>query len=349
MRNGEEMSNKSKKTTEIRAFILAQIEKHPSDLTGLAADKFKISKQAIRKHLQALIDDGSITAIGTTRDRQYKLNLLAESKIEVSLDSNISEDVIWRQDIRPKLQDVKPNIIGICQYGFTEMVNNVIDHSEGQKLLIYLRRTAAYIEILISDDGIGIFNKISKILGIDDKINVILELAKGKLTTDPQRHTGEGIFFTSRVFDNFTIISGNLMFAHTETDNDWLLEEKETLHEGTLVRLRINPESGRNTKDVFDKYADSENYGFSKTHIPVTLARYGDENLVSRSQAKRLLTRFERFKEIVLDFSGVEIVGQAFADELFRVFRIDHPLVHISYINANDQVEKMILRAVSPS
>jgi len=197
------------------------------------------------------------------------------------------------------------------------------------------------------ESGIGIFNKISKILGLNDKINVILELAKGKLTTDPQRHTGEGIFFTSRVFDSFMIISGNLMFAHTETDNDWLLEEKENIVEGTLVRLRIAPASRRTIKEVFDKYADGEDYGFSKTHIPVTLARYGDENLVSRSQAKRLLTRFEKFKEIVLDFSGVEIVGQAFADELFRVFKIDNPLVHVNYVNANEQVEKMILRAIS--
>jgi anti-sigma regulatory factor (Ser/Thr protein kinase) len=343
------MNKKNEKTTEIRAFILAQIEKHPADLTGVTSDKFKISKQAVRKHMQALVLDGSITATGATRDRQYQLNLLAELKIEVPINSNISEDVIWRQDIRPKLQDVNPNIIGICQYGFTEMVNNVLDHSEGKNLLIYLRRTAAYLEILISDDGIGIFNKITKILGLNDKIHVVLEIAKGKLTTDPQRHTGEGIFFTSRVFDNFMIISGNLVFAHTEIDNDWLLEEKENLHEGTLVRLRINPESRRNLKDVFDKYSDGEEYGFSKTHIPVTLARYGDENLVSRSQAKRLLSRFERFKEVVLDFSGVEIVGQAFADELFRVFRNNHPLVHISYLNASDQVEKMILRAVSSS
>jgi anti-sigma regulatory factor (Ser/Thr protein kinase) len=343
------MSKKSEQTMEIRAFLVAQIEKHPADLTGITSEKFKISKQAVRKHIQGLVDDGSITATGATRDRQYKLNLLTELKVEIPINSNTSEDVIWRENIRPKLQDVAPNIIGICQYGFTEMVNNVLDHSEGQKLVIYLRRTAAYLEIIISDDGIGIFNKISKILGLNDKINVILELAKGKLTTDPQRHTGEGIFFTSRVFDNFMIISGNLMFAHTETDNDWLLEEQENIIEGTLVRLRIDPGSKRNIKDVFDKYTDSEDYGFSKTYIPVTLARYGDENLVSRSQAKRLLSRFERFKQIVLDFSGVEIVGQAFADELFRVFNIDNPTVHISYINANEQVKKMILRAVSSS
>lgn len=81
----------------------------------------------------------------------------------------------------------------------------------------------------------------------------------------------------------------------------------------------------------------------------VTAEDVSDENLVSRSQAKRLLTRFDRFKEIVLDFSGVEIIGQAFADELFRAFQADHPSTHLTYLNANEQVEKMILRASGPS
>jgi anti-sigma regulatory factor (Ser/Thr protein kinase) len=343
------MGKKSKQTSEIRSFILSQIEKHPADITHITSDRFKISKQAVRKHLHGLVNDGAINAVGATRNREYKLNLLDELTVNIQITPDISEDVIWRQNIRPKLHDVPKNVIGICQYGFTEMVNNVLDHSEGNNLLIHFRRTAAFIEIIISDDGVGIFNKISKILGLDDKILVILELAKGKLTTDPKRHTGEGIFFTSRVFDHFMIISGNLVFAHTEADNDWLLEEKENLHEGTLVQLRIDPKSKRNLQDVFDKYAGSEDYGFSKTHIPVTLARYGDENLVSRSQAKRLITRFERFREIVLDFSGIDVIGQAFADELFRVFGLDHPSVHIRYVFANEQVEKMILRAMASS
>lgn len=341
------MSKKSQQTSEIRSFILSNVEKHPTDITNITSDKFKISKQAVRKHLQGLINDGLLEAIGATRDREYKLSLFDESVFAIEIQPGISEDTIWRQNIRPKLQDIPANVITICQYGLTEMVNNVIDHSDGKNLLIKLERTAAYIQIIIADDGIGIFKKISKILGLEDEIHVILELAKGKLTTDPKRHTGEGIFFTSRVFDHFMMISGNLVFAHTEADNDWLMEQKDNILKGTLVRLRIAPQSDRTIQDVFDRYAGSEDYDFSKTHIPVTLAQYGDENLVSRSQAKRLLTRFERFKEIVLDFTGVEMIGQAFADEIFRVFQLDHPAVNITYIHANEQVEKMILRAMS--
>ena len=38
-----------------------------------------------------------------------------------------------------------------------------------------------------------------------DKRQALFELSKGKFTTDPSRHSGEGVFFTSRMFDDFEI------------------------------------------------------------------------------------------------------------------------------------------------
>jgi len=66
---------------------------------------------------------------------------------------------------------------------------------------------------------------------------------------------------------------------------------------------------------------------------------------ISRSQAKRLLHALDRFKKIVLDFKGVSTVGQAFADEVFRVFAKAHPGIDIEPINATENVDFMIRRA----
>jgi hypothetical protein len=107
--------------------------------------------------------------------------------------------------------------------------------------------------------------------------------------------------------------------------------------------MKIKLDSKRTTKEVFDFY--SEDFDFTKTHIPVFLAQHGNENLISRSQAKRLLTRFEKFKEIILDFQDVEIIGQAFADEIFRVFQNEHPTINLHPVNANKEVLGMIQRA----
>ena len=79
------------------------------------------------------------------------------------------------------------------------MVNNAIDHSEGTTLAIAVKRTYALIRISLLDNGIGIFKKVQRELHLDDPLHAILELSKGKLTTDPAHHTGEGVFFITNV------------------------------------------------------------------------------------------------------------------------------------------------------
>ena len=334
------------KTEEIRTFILENVEKHPKDIVKVASQHFDITRQAVSRHLSALIDEDLLEAHGKTKGRTYELKILLTNVVEVPLSVNSDEDALWGEHVRPFLSDVKQNVHAICHHGFTEMMNNAIDHSEGTTVEILVIRTAVGIDLSVRDDGVGIFSKIARELKLPDKHFAILELAKGKFTTDPKKHTGEGIFFTSRMFDNFWILSDDLSLVHDERLGDWLLDgEKEPL-DGTCVMMRIDPHSNRDILQVFDQFSDPEDFSFSKTRVPVKLAQFGEENLISRSQAKRVLTRFDRFKKVILDFSGVEMIGQAFADEIFRVFRREHPDVELSQINANSVVERMVLRAL---
>jgi hypothetical protein len=258
----------------------------------------------------------------------------------------LSENKIWNEQVKSSLGELPENVMTICHHGFTEMMNNVIEHSEGASVRVSAGRNAIAVLMSVCDDGVGIFRKIKNELNLEDERHAILELSKGKLTTDPKKHTGEGIFFTSRMFDMFTISSGRLLFSHSEAGGDWLIETTDTTTEGTDVTMTVSRYSTRTTKNVFDKYSSGEgDYGFTKTHVPIALALYGDENLVSRSQAKRVLSRFDRFKEVILDFKGVKDIGQAFADEIFRVYKHEHPEVELLWINANKEVRKMILRA----
>ena len=334
------MNKTQKKTEQIRQFILENVEDYPADITSIVSAKFGISRQASHRHIQKLMQDGSLIPHGATRNRTYEVEPLVNFYENLHL-KGLEEDKVWRQRILPLMENVSSNVLQICHHGFTEMVNNAIDHSEGTSLKIVVLRTYKLIELQISDNGVGIFNKIQREFKLDDPLHAILELSKGKLTTDPAHHSGEGIFFTSRIFDRFTILSGKLSFVHLEPDNDWLLENKELVFSGTLIDMRISLRSKRTTQQVFDKFT-SDDFSFTKTHIPVFLASYGDENLVSRSQAKRLLARFERFKEIALDFDNVDSIGQAFADEIFRVFVSQNPNIHLIPINTNNQVKKMI-------
>jgi hypothetical protein len=112
--------------------------------------------------------------------------------------------------------------------------------------------------------------------------------------------------------------------------------------------MRICVYSDADLQELFDRFSTEDHVNsFAKTHVPVSLAQYGDTNLVSRSQAKRMLTRFDQFAEVLLDFHGVTSIGQAFADEIFRVFQHQNPQISLVSIRANPEVTAMIERARS--
>lgn len=330
---------------EIDRFIVRHVEDHPRAIVGLTAEHFGHSRQSIHKHVRALIDANVLSAEGQTRARRYSLVKTVEKQLEMDL-QGLEEDVVWREAIGPSIDTYPDNIRRIAQYGFTEILNNAIVHSQGSKVRVGLSTTAANAEFVIWDDGIGIFRKIKEELSLEDERHSILELSKGKLTTNPARHTGEGIFFTTRSFDELLILSGELSFVHV-LDEDWLVDERRFTR-GTFVSMNLDVFTHRTLVGVFERYTSSDDdFGFTKTQVPIFLAKYGDENLVSRSQAKRVVARLDRFKEAVLDFKDVSSIGQAFADEIFRVFQTDNPDVHITWVNANEEVSGMI-RRVSP-
>ncbi len=187
--------------------------------------------------------------------------------------------------------------------------------------------------------------KIQAGLDLLDERHAVLELAKGKLTTDPSNHSGEGIFFSSRMFDEFEILSGSTHFSHQhDHEEDWILERMR-LPTGTAVWMRLGNHRSRSLKKIFDSFTSGDNIQFSKTVVPVRLAQYGDDKLMSRSQAKRLLARVDRFKTVILDFDGVDSIGQAFADEIFRVFPLHHPEIELRETRAKADVKHMIERA----
>ena len=330
---------------DVRRFILEKLEHHPRDITRVTAAHFGITRQAVNKHLDRLALENSIVQTGQTRNRAYKLAALFEWRDDFQILTGLAEDSVWRDSVLKALGEMPDNVLDIWHYGFTEMFNNAIDHSQGSSIHVGIKKTAVTTEMAVLDNGIGIFRKIQTALNLTDERHAILELAKGKLTTDPSRHTGEGIFFSSRMFDQFDILAGGVSFSHKFGDDwDWIFERDKTDSVGTFIWMKLSNHTARTLKKIFDQYTSGDDYGFTKTVVPVKLARYGNENLISRSQAKRLLARVELFKVVILDFQEVPSVGQAFADEVFRVFPGAHPEIELVPMHASSEVKRMIER-----
>ena len=148
------------------------------------------------------------------------------------------------------------------------------------------------------------------------------------------------------MFDDFRILSGNVFFSHTHAEMKTGLKIKNSRLEPGIYEAE---EQRQDSEEIFEEFTTGDEYGFTKTVVPVKLAQYGDEKLISRSQAKRLMARVDRFKVVILDFYNVEVIGHAFADEVFRVFARQYPRIEIIPIRANKNVKQMIQRALSCS
>ncbi|MBL8540229.1 MAG: DUF4325 domain-containing protein [Betaproteobacteria bacterium] len=309
------------------------------------AGEFGLSRQVANGYLQSMAREGSIEAEGTTRARVYRLRTLAEAE-QTYPREGLQEDLVWRELIAPVVARFAENVRDIWHYASTEMINNAIDHSGASDVHVSVQKNALYTDVVVADEGEGIFAKIQRVFGLHDAREAILELAKGKLTTAPEQHTGEGIFFTSRALDFFEIESHHLRLSHAPRTEDSIAEQAADTP-GTRVRMRLANDSPRRMHEVFDAFTDPEEYSFDKTVVPLRLAQYEGEKLVSRSQAKRVANRFERFKRVELDFAGISEIGQAFADEMFRVFAAAHPQIRIVPVNAEPAVAQMIRRVVA--
>ncbi len=185
------MAGVRKRGEAIREYILQNVTKHPNDVSSLAAKKFGVTRQAVNHHIRRLVGQNDLAVSGPRSRPIYKLRPEYEQNYSYSLDGTLEEDVLWRTVVFQHLSDLPENVIGIWEYGFTEMVNNAIDHSGGQNLTVEMNRDPVRTEIIVYDDGIGIFRKIADALNLQDDRHAVLELAKGKLTTDPDNHTGE--------------------------------------------------------------------------------------------------------------------------------------------------------------
>lgn len=342
------MSFTKEKRTRIKNYIMEKIFKKQTDFVKRTTDAFSISSTTVYKYVNELEQTGFIAQDSSGN---YCLVKSASRSFTFQLkEKKLEEDVIYHETLCSYVNHFPTNVVRIWEYAFMEMFNNVIDHSNAEKVIVSINQNALYTWVNISDNGIGIFRKIADFYHYDNLDDAIFSLFKGKLTTDSRNHSGEGIFFTSKVMDHFGAISDCKIFSQDNTKeivadlaNATPTFQKMQDRKGTLIIMALANDTPRTLKEIFDMYSDDDG-GFSITQIPIK--HICDSGYpVSRSQAKRLYFGFDKFKTVILDFKDVEEIGQGFADELFRVYQANHPDTELRCINTNETIDRMIHRA----
>lgn len=330
---------------DVKKAVRELLSRGESIQSGDIARLTGFSRQAIHRHVRQLVDAGELAIEGAGRGARYRLASRLVRRLSLA---GLEEDRVFAELVAPALErlargQLSGDARAVFQYAFTELLNNAIDHSAGSAVEIAIE-TADERRLLvfeIVDDGVGIFDRVRSGLRLPDRLAALQELSKGKVTTMPERHTGEGIFFSSKLADRFEIDSGGLLWVVDNLIDDMAVGEAAP-RQGTRVRFEARHAEPRSLTRVFEEY--THRFRFTRTRTLVKLFAIGTR-FVSRSEARRLVLGLEKFDEVTLDFGGVELVGQGFADEVFRVWARAHPRTQLSTTRMSAPVEFMIERA----
>lgn len=305
----------------------------------------RVSAATAHRVLHALVVGGILERHGRGPAARYRLRTLHHRFRLRGLDENR----VWHEIAAgiARIRSLDAAAVQSLQYAATEIVNNAIDHSSGRMVdvAVAFERGGATVTT-VHDDGIGVFRRVCEDFGFASPHDAIVQIEKGKLTSDPARHSGEGLFFSSKAVTRFRLESQGVVWIVDNHIHDSAIAASD-VRRGTRVKLEVVREHMPRLEEVFRAYTDPETLRFTRTRTTIKLAGLGSA-LVSRSEAKRLVARLPEFTHVTLDFSGVQVVGQGFCDEVFRVFGRMHPEITLEPVGMNDAVAFMVARARAP-
>jgi hypothetical protein len=323
-----------------------------SELSG----QFAVSRQYINRLVKELVTAGNLVKVGGTRNAYYVLpeyarrhpDILPSQYTRTFKNTALEEHLVLNriEQEYPQVKKLPENVRSIFTYAFSEMLNNAIEHSQSKTVRIEVSVQRKLLSFTVEDFGIGVFRNVMRERKLKSEFEAMQDLLKGKTTTMPKSHSGEGIFFTSKAGDVFILNSYGYRLTVDNSLPDVFIEKIDKIKKGTKVTFKLGTSSPLHLDDIFKKYTniDSESdYGFDKTEVRIKLYTMAGVH-ISRSQARRVLGGLDKFKVIVFDFDKVSVVGQAFVDEIFRVFHNKYPQTKLETENMNESVKFMVER-----
>ncbi|GCL63962.1 ATP-binding protein [Pseudaquabacterium pictum] len=327
--------------SDATAWITEAALRWPTQLRMQVADRLGISPAGAGRLLQRLVALQWLHRGGTLRRPVYTPGAMRQVVRRYPL-AGLHEDTPWVQDFLPFFT-LPDHVAQLAQHAFTELLNNAIEHSGGTSVTVSMRQTPLQLQLLVSDDGRGIFDAIGATYQITDPGQAMLELAKGKLSTKPDAHNGRGLFFTARLADIIDLHANAQAFQQRDWQREQWHRTRPACRQGSAVYVAFSLDTERRLDDVLRRYSlDGQGYGFDRTVVPLQLVTGPQLALASRAQARRVALRLQRFRRVELDFDGLAEVGHGFADELLRVFRHQYPEVDLVPVNMSPQVAALV-------
>lgn len=116
--------------------VTLDVTEHPRDLSRLYCGRYGISRVTANRFIQRLERDGWLSRSGPSTHPVYSPGYRRRQSGMFAL-AGLDENLLWEQSFS-RYVTLSPNVRNILHHGFTEMVNNAIDHSQGTQFLFFL-------------------------------------------------------------------------------------------------------------------------------------------------------------------------------------------------------------------
>lgn len=313
-------------------WITAAALTHGAQLPQHLMRRLGVSRRQAGTLLRRLADAQWLANAGTARRPRWQPGPLRQVVQRYEL-AGLQEDLPWRRDFAPCFA-LPPHVRRMAQHAFTELLNNAVDHSGGGSVTVSMRQTPLQLQLLVSDDGVGLFDRIRDSFGLDDPALALFELGKGKLSSDPARHRGHGLYFTARLADVFDLHANAAAFQRRAWQPRQWHATRAAAPAGTSVYWAVALDTPRTLEQVQHEFsADGASPAFERTELPLALLAGADGVLASRAEARRVAARLAQFASADLDFAGISDLGHGFADELLRVIAAEQPALRLRTLN----------------
>jgi DNA-binding transcriptional ArsR family regulator len=338
-----------------RARVAALLEGGRALSVSEIARRLKLTRPVVTRHLNALVKAGRLDRDEGARTVRYRIATARTSTPAPAPTGEatptefrgivrrypravISEDRVWQEVVGlvPTLSTLSPAAGDIFKYAFTELLNNAIEHSGGKEVEVRVEPSTGETLVLeVRDDGVGLFRNLRHRLELESDQQALDRLARGQLPPMRSGRGGAGIFFVSKAGRRFEIDSAGFRWL-VDNRNQRSVTGSAPARAGTRVLFEGELQPRRTLRQLFAQHG--EHATFARSRVVVTLAT----GSISRSEAQQLMSRLERFSTVILDFKDVKEIGQAFADEVFRVWPSSHPGVTLEPINMSPLVTFMV-------
>ncbi len=267
--------------------------------------------------------------------------------------------------------EIEVSVLQALSYCFYEILDNVHIHS-GKPLgtaITHFDASKDVLRILVADDGMGIRQSLAE----NEKFHDITESDAIRMCIEDSVTDGKGMGFglyaTSRLMKDaglqFILHSGNHKLIHKD-DNTVVLENG--YWQGTIVYMEITTSKEIDPNDVVDHRTNADaqyNETFVETdelvklwtngsftcefHFAEISSDFGTREMGAKIR-EQLRPMFEEDSRVALDFTGVNVVSNSFADECIAKLLLDMPLEvlkqRITFRGLNPMAERSILVAL---